>query len=116
MSEHVKKQLDLDDQTHHVRRRLPGPVSLATVSKRLGGISPTVLKSLAEKHDIRLDHINGSTWVDWRAQRRLRRLPEVRIIIKANKEDLVGRELTMEEMREISETRLGQLPWQDSRR
>lgn len=91
-------------------QRLPG-LKLRDVSAVLGGISPRVLTLLAKKYAIPLQSSRGSIWIKPRDVAQLRSLREVQLIQKANADDTLGRDLTIAEMHEISQSRRRQPPW-----
>jgi hypothetical protein len=114
MPEHAKKHVK--HSRRQARRTSPrlsvSSHTLTEVSKHLGGIPPRVLEVLAQKHNIRLKNSGGLVWVSARSWGQLKCLPEVQAIQEMAKLSDLGREMTDEELRILSETRPGRLPWQ----
>lgn len=97
------------------KRRLLRSEILQVTADRLGGISPRVLDALIKKHNIPLEKPDGTISIR-RTVARLRRLPEIQAIRAMATLDAVGGDLSDEELREISETRSGRLPWKTNPR
>lgn len=87
---------------------------IAEVERLRCGISPRVLAVLIKKYNIPLERSDGTMSI--RGLSRLRRLPEVQVIRGMAALDDLGGDLSDEELREISETRLGRLPWKTNLR
>ncbi|MHB1610070.1 MAG: hypothetical protein ACYCOU_00990 [Sulfobacillus sp.] len=122
MAEHARKLRSrrgsvLSAPSHEAIRpkpRLLRPQILKLTASRLGGISPRVLAVLIKKYNIQLERPDGTMSI--RGLSRLRRLPEVQVIRGMAALDDLGGDLSDEELREISETRLGRLPWKTNPR
>lgn len=80
-------------------------------AKRVGVISPKIVEALAQRHHMALKKDGTHQLISTRTLNQLRQLPEIGAIHQMAQLDDMGGEMTDEEIRELSETRPGRLPW-----
>lgn len=66
----------------HKPRTLQVYRTVPSVAANLGGVSPRLIEILAAKHNIELKSVEGGTVISEQAWSQLRRVPEMRNMIK----------------------------------
>jgi len=90
------------------------PMRIEDAAKRLGVISPRIVEALGQRHHIALKKDGTRLYISAHAWNQLRQLPEIEAMNQMAQLDDWGGEMTDAELRELSETRPGRLPWHTS--
>lgn len=103
---------DARSPIHRHRAISVSSYALEDAAKQLGDIPPRIVEALAQTHHMTIKKNGSRRYISARVLNQLRQLPEIEAMHQMAQLDNMGGEMTDAELRDLSETRPGRLPWQ----